>query len=429
MLLAVQYEQLDVFKSLMDEYQSYNGAIPNYVFLTVLRMIVLRDLDDFVDPLINSDNAIVKYSRDFLLYLYKDRTFFVKEIKQEIMKVLFNNPENKEITVDERHVRDQTLTYVALSKKLNGWYKNLYDKKLVSSVYFEGKSNQIDTNPILSTGGDHNTSQNQATTREEREFEKTHEHAVEAVLKNLNAIESAATSISPPKMHFSNGGSLVHLIDFCLLTGRFKTARVLVCEQSKMFGGGMSTGIHAVLTCKTLNKNIRDHPSLTDRLENNSIIYERYVCDVIQLACHTNHTSGKILMLKQNPDFNNNSIFEMAYQEQLLELVTLPVWQGILDDAWFGPAAKHKIEPLPLYNKSLHGAVSNLLNKITSFVLMLLFLGIDHIMAIFVAIFINVSVLVDEKTRFGQFTVGQVPAMNIFENLENRPKMAKNHVF
>ena len=190
LLLAVQYEQLDVFKSLMDEYQSYNGAIPNYVFLTVLRMIVLRDLDDFVDPLINSDNAIVKYSRDFLLFLYKDRTFFVKEIKQEIMKVLFNNPENKEITVsvDDRHVRDESLTYGALSKKLNGWYKNLYDKKLVSSVYFEGKSNQISTNPPLATG-DQNTAQNQANAREKREFEKSHKHAVESVLEGLNNAE------------------------------------------------------------------------------------------------------------------------------------------------------------------------------------------------------------------------------------------------
>ena len=26
-------------------------------------------------------------------------------------------------------------------------------------------------------------------------------------------------------------------------------------------------------------------------------------------------------------------------------------------------------------------------------------------------------------------TVGQVPAMNIFENPENRPKMTENHVF
>ena len=201
LLLAVQYEQLDVFKSLMDEHQSYNGAIPNYVFLTVLRMIVLRDLDDFVDPLINSDNAIVKYSRDFLLFLYKDRTFFVKEIKQEIMKVLFNNPENKEITtvhLDDRHVRDESLTYEALSKKLNGWYKNLYDKKLVSSVYFEGESNQINANPTLSTGGDRNTSQNQANAREERELEKSHEQAVESVLKGLNnaGLECCAEKIS-----------------------------------------------------------------------------------------------------------------------------------------------------------------------------------------------------------------------------------------
>ena len=392
LLLAVQYEQLDVFKSLMNDYQSFNGAIPNYVFLTVLRMIILRDLCDFIDPLVNSDNAIVKYSREFLLYLYQDRTYFVKEIKQEIMKVVFNNPARKA----HRHVRYEGLTYNTLSKKMNAWYKNLYDKNLVSSVYFEGKSNYIQNIKV----------QNQADTSVEKPSEKPHNNAIDTILKALNSVKSHSDDIriAPPKIHFSNGGSLVHLIDFCLLTGRFRTARVLVCEQSRMFGGGISTGVHAVLTCKTLNKKIRDNPSLTDRLERNSVIYEKYVCDLIQAACHTNHKFGKDLMLKQNPDFNENSIFEMAYQEELLELVTLPVWQGILDDAWFGAAVKHKIEPLPFYNKSLHGAFSNLLNKIIGYLLMLVFLGIDHIMALFVVIFISASVLVDNGgIKFGQF--------------------------
>ena len=162
LLLAVQYEQLDVFKRLLNEcqsvtwlsckkktelpdnvqssfcswsllleglgiivvhfgeYRSYCGAIPNYfsvgimreivklsrggigvnatvklqhklklcnfsthkptlsyVFLTVLRMIVLRDLHDFVGPLMDMDNASVKYTKEYLLNLYQHRTYSV----------------------------------------------------------------------------------------------------------------------------------------------------------------------------------------------------------------------------------------------------------------------------------------------------------------------------------------------------------------
>ena len=102
-------------------------------------------------------------------------------------------------------------------------------------------------------------------------------------------VESEEDQKNPPDVHFTNGGTLIHLIDFCLLTGRFKTARILLTEQSKMFGGGISSGVHCIMTCRGLIKHTTDNPGLTKRLEINSIIYEKYVCDLIQES----HRVGK----------------------------------------------------------------------------------------------------------------------------------------
>ena len=335
------------------------------------------------------------------------------------MKVVINR-QNENIS--DRNIRDVSLKYNDLSEKLNCWYKGLYDNKLISSIYFEKKLMEEENlevkNPawkrskdiVVKTGSAEVFWSKLLNCLLCRSHVNKNKHTIDKVaeevadrLKEANAVKNIhKTSIdnnfhkkTPPssanKIHFTNGGTLVHLIDFCLLTARFKTARVLVSQQSRMFGGGISTGVHAIMTCRQLTRNIIDHPGLLKSLEINSIVFEKYVCDLIQESTHTDRESTSLLMLKPNEYFNNNSVFEMVNQEQCLELVKLPIWQNILDSAWCGPAPKYKIELLPLYLKSPHGAIFNLMNKLIGHLLMFLLSCIDHIMAIFIVVCISAS--------------------------------------
>ena len=296
LLLALKFKQMTLFKEVLDDLEN---KLVEDSYEILLKEALMRDQPEFLELLMNEDNASAKTELSIIINLY------VYSLEKNPKGMLVDM-----LTILKKEVNEQK----TLNKTKATFRKTITKKRCTTMV-----ANELTNGKVIL-----------------RSLVNYHKDLFGAKYNSIyqKALDECESRVLPEDAE-TTFQSYVPFLEFCLLTGRFSSARQILIEQATTYGEGTVCALGALRILQSMAPICATSVNLDDKVNAEMEYYKKFTVRMVKEAYSRDKNQCCQILIKKNEEWGDYSCFELGISTECYELVKTEAWQDLLDEAWY----------------------------------------------------------------------------------------------